>query len=277
LTEVRARHEAAGLRATGGVFIYMRYSKRLTMVVALAVAGAVALAGVALAANVQTFTAKTTAKDGAFGTNQPLENAKVFVKVTTEDDAGAVVPDPVTRARIGFDKQIAIDNDAVQKCNRTLIENTTTAQAKTACPGSRVVGQGHAIARTAGGTNLPATVTAFNGQPEGSDPADWQGTVLLHTYIPAAGTTVVLKGYLRDGTVGGAACGAICTNRSDLMLDVTVPGLPGVVLVSFDTTVTKLGFVQGHCNLADGKMKYKSLWNYQSNPDIIVNKTHNCV
>jgi hypothetical protein len=120
-------------------------------------------------------------------------------------------PDPALQptlfATVDFPRDWKFDGGTLPTCNPTTLLNTTTDQAKAACPGKRIIGTGDASTCNAAGTcGSPVTggppgyggvVTAFNGVRSGSSLG-----ILLHTRL-AAGATLVLNGQLVTSPLGG--------------------------------------------------------------------------
>lgn len=110
---------------------------------------------------------------------------------STTDPSG--VPVPAVHATIDFDRNARLYTKGLPTCESGLLQNQSTESAERAC-GSAKIGSGHAIAYLKSGKvyEVPQTVTAFNGVPQGGKP-----TIILHTY----GTTPLQVSLVLTGTV----------------------------------------------------------------------------
>ncbi len=241
---------------------------RKYLVGALGLALALGMSNAALAANTQTIS-------GAFSPNKVPKNTRVGgpINVITETGTtgtGTGSIKPVTRAQILFDKDFAFFTSGVKQCDASLLEGTTTAQAKAKC-GSAQVGSGAGKVQIAGDPNpantVSAQITAFNGKPKNGKP-----TILLHSRVDAIASTVVLTGVLRD-----------TSKPYGKVLDVNVPVLPAAsALTRFQVKVQKsftyMGkqrkYVSAQCS--HGKWGYKGIFNYQGDPSLTVSSNQAC-
>ena len=184
----------------------MRIRRRYAVGLSLAAAGAVAVAGIALAApdgNHSTLAANV------IPSKLPQTNykrAKLFTHVSTTYAHPGSKPQGgfVRKTQIWYDDDGKINANAVPVCNQSLA-NTTMAQAMSRC-GSAKVGTGKAVATSTANANIPACVLVFNGPRQNGNP-----TVLLHTRIqgsncsqPAGNNsgslTVLLKGVIKPAS-----------------------------------------------------------------------------
>jgi hypothetical protein len=200
---------------------------RKHLIWALGLALALASVGIASAApNTQTIDAKVKPK------NLPGSGAGKAIKLTvdvssTNSGNAFQVPNPTTRARVDFDKDIKYQQKGFPTCDTSgFTSATTTAQANSEC-GDANIGSGHSAIQVPTATGAPplavaATVTVFNGKAKG---------IILFTYNSLSGATV-LPGKIKNSDAGGPY---------KLMLDVTVPPLAGgtAVIQQFDATVKK--------------------------------------
>ena len=167
----------------------MRFKRRSAAIIALAVVGALSVAGIALAATSSTVSfkfspskvSKTTPKAGQINLHTHTNYANTSSNYTD-------------RADLFFDSDFSFNTNAVGKCNKTSISGTKTmAQAMAAC-GSKLIGKGTATA--AAGTNtVHACVLAFNGSGTG-------GHVLLFTRANAAPPFTMTCGTPSSNTPG---------------------------------------------------------------------------
>jgi hypothetical protein len=110
---------------------------------------------------------------------------------STTDPNG--VPSPAIHATIDFDRNARLYTKGLPTCDPGKLQNQSTETAEQAC-GRAKIGTGHAIAYLKAGRvyEVPQTVTAFNGVPQGGKP-----TIILHTY----GTTPLQVSLVLEGTV----------------------------------------------------------------------------
>jgi hypothetical protein len=226
----------------------MRFKRPLGVVIAAAMAGVLAMAGLALAANNnQTMEASIDPNKLPKKTYKP---AKINVDVSTTNDAapsgpscgttGTNCPAKTSPATIKFDKDLKFDTKSVKFCKENLA-GTSTEDAKDACPKS-VVGKGGATVYIPGLGTHAAVVTAFNGASKNK--------LILHSRLDI-GTTALLNGTLEDAP--GKKFGS--------QLVVPVDALPGgAVIAQFDTSVKKGGYVKARCSHKE--WKFSSDWTY---------------
>lgn len=110
---------------------------------------------------------------------------------STTDPNG--VPSPAIHATIDFDRNARLYTKGLPTCDPGKLQNQSTETAERACSSAKI-GTGHAIAYLKAGKvyEVPQTVTAFNGVPQGGKP-----TIVLHTY----GTTPLQVSLVLEGTV----------------------------------------------------------------------------
>jgi hypothetical protein len=154
----------------------------------------------------------------------------------------------------------------IPTCAPATLEGTTTEQAIAQC-GKAQVGEGSAIADVVG-TDLNATVTAFNGTPVGGNP-----TILLHSRVEAASLTTVLIGEIRRG--------AASAPYGD-QLNVPVPPLAGgaAAIQKFGATVQKkilgkVGYITAK-NCTDGSFSFRGTFDYSDAPQAVVTHEQPC-
>jgi hypothetical protein len=208
------------------------------LIAALALAGALGAAGIAIA---------DTAVSGEGGItpsklpkNKLAPVALTVIIETTNDNANGV-PDPLTHVLLNFDDDGTIATKGLPICKKN-INNTTTQQALQMC-GRAKVGGGEAIVRIPTGdtthAEYPAVITAFNGPKKNGNP-----TILLHSRADDLGVTLVVVGTIKNSNAGGDYGKA---------LDVPIPPLPAnAQLARFETTVKKTWKYRGR------KMSYVS-------------------
>ena len=199
--------------------------KHLIWVLGLALA--LASVGVASAVpNTQTIDATVKPKKlPAGGAGKPI-GLTVDVSSTNSGNPNQV-PNPTTRARVDFDKDVKYQQKGFPTCDSSGFNSaTTTAQATNQC-GDAKIGTGSAGIQVPTATGAPplqvaASVLVFNGKGKG---------VILFTYNSLSGATV-LPGKIKTSDAGGPY---------GKMLDVTVPPLAGgtAVIQQFKASVKK--------------------------------------
>jgi hypothetical protein len=227
----------------------MRFKKPLLGVVVAALAGVLAMAGLALAAN-NNQTMEASISPNKLPKKQ-YKPAKISVDVaTTNDDdpdgescvaTGTDCPAKTSMATIKFDKDLKFDSKAVKFCKENLA-GTTTEAAKDACPKS-VVGKGGATVYVPFLGVVDGVVTAFNGASKNK--------LILHSRVGDLASTVLLDGTLKD------AAG----KKFGRQLEVPVEQLPGgAVIAQFDTAVKKGKYVTARCSHKE--WQFSSDWTY---------------
>ncbi len=146
----------------------MKSSRRLTVVLGLAAVGALAVAGIAMAAISSTATFK-------FSPNKvPKTSFRAGkINVHTHTNYSDVNSQYTDRAQLYFDKDFKVSVNTLGKCPKSKISGTKTMKQAMAACGSKLIGAGKATA-AAGGNVVHACVLAFNGSGSG-------GHVLLFT------------------------------------------------------------------------------------------------
>lgn len=224
---------------------------RKHLIWALGLALALASVGAASAAtNTQTIDAKVKPKKlPKSGAGGPI---KLTIDVASTNSGNPFqVPNPTTRARVDFDKDVKYQQQGFPTCDTSgFTSATTTEQAKSECSDS-VIGSGHSAIQVPTASGAPplevaATVSVFNGKAKG---------IILFTYNSLSGATI-LPGKIKSSDAAGYG----------LMLDVPVPPLAGgtAVIQQFDATVKKTynsggkkrSILSSTCK--DGKLKFQA-------------------
>ncbi len=235
----------------------MRIGRRSLAMLAVATAGALAVAGIAMAAGSSTATFKFTPDRVPKNT---YEKGKLFVHTHTSYTGGT----KTDRAQLYFDDDIKISARGIPRCSRSDISGTKTlAQAMAAC-GSAKVGSGKAQA-AAGANTVNACVLAFNGVPSRRRP-----TILLFTRANAsppftidcsspttntAGNTNVLLAGVLKGTSGDFGKQLVIRNI------VAASPLP---LTDFRVTVKRGRYVSARCHDVNKRWNLKTKFTYVS-------------
>lgn len=233
--------------------------KRLTAIVALAIAAVLAVAATATAVKSPTLTGPDGNTQNIDVTITPKKLSKkkqtpvtLNVKTETSSTTNANgVPSPAIRAVLDFDRDTRINAKGLSTCDPSKIENTSTEEALRFCKNAKI-GGGVAHALLPVGTrvfNVEQTVTAFNGKPQGGKPM-----ILLHSY----GTTPVTVSTVLSGPV-------TYRNKEGYgpRLDLTIPLLGGGqgALIDFQAKIhrtfrfkgRKVSYISSTCK--DKKLK----------------------
>jgi hypothetical protein len=241
--------------------------KHLIWVVALTAAvAAVAVGGIATAENSQTINAAVT--PSKLPKTGPAKGVAINVVTTTNDTDGDV--DAATRAQVFFDDDLSFFTRGVKTCTKSQVEGKTTAAAKAAC-GKAQVGAGSADVGIGGNPDAKATatVTAFNGKPQGGKP-----TILLHSFVQSLGQTTVLVGVLKN-----------TSGDFGKVLDVDIDPLPfGTAITRFQTRVKKSftfkgkrrNYVSAKCADNNRTLNYKGKFTFDAGYSKTATDTQKC-
>jgi hypothetical protein len=257
----------------------MKRRRRLTVVLGLAAVGALAVAGIALAAVNSTATFK-------FSPNKvpktSFRTGKINVHTHTNySDANSQYTD---RARLYFDSDFKVNPNSLGKCNKTSISGTKTMKAAMARCGGKLIGKGTATA-LAGANVVHACVLAFNGSGSG-------GHVLLFTRANVAPPFSINCANPKTNTAG----------NTNVLLDGALKpaGLPGygrlldfnhihdasaLPLTDFNVTVGKgvpgannaKKWISAKCSHANKTWKMRTKFTYNSGRVQTVNRTQKCI
>ncbi|MGH2926343.1 MAG: hypothetical protein ACRDK1_10280 [Solirubrobacterales bacterium] len=255
----------------------MRFKRRSAAIIALAVAGALSVAGIALAATSSTVSFKFT--PGKVSKTTPKAGQ---INVHTHTNYADTSTNYTNRAQLYFDSDFAFNTGAVPKCNKTSISGTKTmAQAMAAC-GSKLIGKGTATA-AAGANTVQACVLAFNGTGSGN------GHVLLFTRANVAppftmncanptSNTAGNTNVLLDGQLGPA-------NKPGYgkLLDFNnIHAASALPLTDFNVTIGKPtvpatgNYVAAKCSHSPKTWKVQTKFTYDSGSPQTVNSTQAC-
>jgi hypothetical protein len=141
--------------------------------------------------NTQSIDVKVRPKKLSKKTFTPATLEVTTLTTSTTNPSG--VPSPAVHAVIDFDKNLRLYTKGLPTCDAAKLQNQSTENAERACRAAKI-GTGHSVAYLVAGKvyEVPQTVTAFNGIPQGGKP-----TILLHTY----GTTPLQVSLVLQGTV----------------------------------------------------------------------------
>ena len=254
----------------------MRSKRRIAVLLALATAGALAVAGIAYATS-STVTVHFTPSNVPTSTYQ-----NGAINVHTHTNYTNVNSNFTDKAQLNFDNDIKVNIGATAKCNKTQISGTKTmAQAMAAC-GSKLIGKGTATA-AAGANTVHACVLAFNGAGTG-------GHVLLFTRANAAppftincsnpssntsgNTNVLLDGKL---SANPSSLGTDFANGKQLLFSGIHAASP-LPLTDFNVTVGKPtvgNYVSARCHDSNHQWNLKTKFTYSSGTQT-VNGSQTC-
>ena len=249
----------------------------LGIVVALAVAGALAASGIAMAAvNAHsTFTFKLSPSTLPKKTYKPaslLTNLVTGYKLPGNNHVNGAVE----RTQIFLDKNWKINPSVTPKCAASQLAGKTMSQAVATC-GKAMVGTGIATANANGSFIIHGCVLLFNGPPQSGRP-----TLNVFTRLqvgnpstitckdPAhnnqGNATVLLTGVLKDAS---APYGKV--------LDVNhITQAAAFPLEIFRTTIHKGNYLTARCNAADKTWRMQTTWTYNSGGKVTVKRTQPC-
>lgn len=269
-----------------------KLKRRSAAILAVAAAGALAVAGVALASGNSTvklsFSPSSLPPPGTgYG------SGKLFVETATSyTNPGNVNPGGATvRAQLYFDDDLKVDTNAAPKCNKANISgNITMAAAMAACGPSLVsVSPSKAQATANGAYTINGCVLVFNGQGSTSE-------ILLFTRVvaftnpstitcgsPSSNTqgdnTVLLEGDLKanPSSVGGDFadpdnCSAPV--RKGCQLDVNnITTAAAFPLTKFSVNVQKGKFVAARCDDSPKELNLKTKFTYNGGTPLTQTKS----
>jgi hypothetical protein len=204
-------------------------------VLVMAIAASVALAGPTVTGNDGNTQSVDVALKKKLSKTTPTPTSLKVTTTTRTVTNPTGIPSPALEVIVDFDKNASLFTKGVPTCDIAKLQSTSTEEAKNAC-GSAVIGTGTASALIPVGGKVAteaATVTAFNGVPQGGKPV-----VLLHTYGTApVQTTLVLAG--KVGKLNKEGFGP--------RLEVEVPKIAGGTgaLTDFQVTINKKFRYQG--------------------------------
>jgi hypothetical protein len=249
--------------------------RQSAVVIALAMAGVLAISGVALGSASSTFTfafspstvPKLTYKPGALSTNL----------VTSYTDPGNDHPGgAVERTQIYLDKNFRVNPSATTKCAATQLAGQTMAGAMKAC-GKALVGKGIATANANGAFIVNGCVLLFNGKPNNNRPtinvlARMQASnpSTISCTDPAHNTqgnvTILLNGVLKDAS-----------SPYGKVLDVNHITQAAIFpLEIFKTKIQRGTYMSARCAAADKTWRMQVTWTYNNATKKTVKKTQPC-
>jgi len=245
----------------------MRIKRRSAVILALATAGALAVAGVAFATGNSTATFKFTPSNvptTAFQAGQINVHTHTTYTGTTQTD----------QAKLNFDNDFKVNTSATPKCNKANIQGQIDMAAAMAACGNALIGKGTALAQ-AGPNTIHACVLVFNGTGTG-------GHVLLFTRANSAppftisctnpgsnhngNTTVLLDGAL---SANPTSLGADFTGGKQLLFKNITQNSP-FPLTDFNVTIGKPtvpaagNYISARCHDSNHQWNLKTTFTYVS-------------
>jgi hypothetical protein len=247
----------------------MRIRRRFAVIFALAAAGAIAVAGVSMAASSSTFSFKFTPA------KVPKKTYKAGALFTDLRTSYTTPADPVERTQIYLDKDYKINPNAAGKCSPNQLSAKTMAQAMAACKRA-LVGKGTAQAQATFGT-INACVLLFNGKPQNRKPtlqvftrAQATPNSQISCSKPASNNqgnaTVLLTGVLKGAS-----------GKYGKVLDVNkITQSSPFPLTVYKTTIKKGNFVSARCKAKNKTWHMQVKWTYKSGKSTTIHKTQKC-
>ena len=249
-----------------------KLKRRSAAIVAVAMAGALAVAGIAVGAGNSTVTVEFKPKDLPKST---FKKGELHVITTSTYTSGT----QTDKARLNFDDDFKVNTSAVGKCTSAQLQDTTQAQALAACGGKRV-GKGAARATLASFQDTKACVNVFNARDTNPNATGDQPGVFLHTRATPGSlsitcgnnsqgsVTIVLAGILSNTSSGLGLGGDY--NGGKQVLFKNIVATAGLPLNRFDVRVgppavsTARNFVSARCADGDKKLGLKTKFFYVS-------------
>jgi len=261
----------------------MHIKRRLAVILALATAGALTVAGIALAAANSTVVVTFTPS------NLPttnFQNGKLGVHThTTYTNPGNANPSGATdRAQLYFDDDFKVNTSAAPKCNSASISGQINMQQAMAQCGSSLVGKGTAKAVTPnpGSFGVNGCVLIFNGQGSTSE-------VLLFTRVQVSNPSSISCANPASNTGGNTTVlltGDLKANPTSLPGDFTggrqldvnhITNQAALPLTDFNVTAQKGSYVSARCHDANKQLNLRVKFGYETGPQVqTVNDTFAC-
>jgi hypothetical protein len=252
----------------------MRITRRSAAILALATAGALAVAGIALAAAHSTVSFSFTPSNVPTNTYQ---KGKIFVHTHTNyTNPGNNRPGGATkRAQLNFDDDFKVNPGATPKCNPT---GGDLAHAMAQC-GRAKIGKGTAKATANGAFTIRGCVLAFNGKRSGGHP-----TVRLFTRVDVSApsrvgcrdprhnhqgnATVILKGIIKGSPIGGDFGRQVDFNH--------ITSAAAFPLTDFQVGVQKGNYISARCHDGNHRWNLRTKFTYNNNTKQTVRSSKAC-
>jgi hypothetical protein len=253
----------------------MRNRRRFAVITALAAAGALAVAGIAIAATTSSFSFKMSPSTAPKTT---YKAGSLFTDLETHyTSPGNNVPGgAVERTQIFLDKNFKINTKAAAQCSSNQLSGKTMKQAMAACS-KALVGTGTATATANGLFEIHGCVLLFNGQPQGGLP-----TLKVFTRVQAANPSNITCTNPSNNSQGNATVllnGVLKSASSPYgkVLDVNhITQAASFPLEVFKTTIHKGNYISTRCAASDKTWRMKTTWTYNNNKSFTSAKTQKC-
>jgi hypothetical protein len=253
----------------------MRIRRRYAVLLVLGAVGALAVAGIALAATTSTFSFKASPSTAPKNSYQA---GSLFTDLETKytNPGNAIPGGAVERTQIYLDKNFKVTPSAASKCAASKLSNQTMKGAMANCK-SALVGTGKAQATANGAFNVNGCVLLFNGQPKNNHP-----TLQVFTRVQASNPSNISCANPSNNTQGNTTI--LLTGEykpaSGLygkVLDVQhITNAAAFPLTVYKTTVKKGNYASARCRAADHLWHMQVVWTYNNGKKSTVNKTQRC-
>jgi len=254
----------------------MRIKRRSAVILALATAGALAVAGVAFATGNSTATFKFTPSNvptTAFQAGQINVHTHTTYTGTTQTD----------QAKLNFDNDFKVNTSATPKCNKANIQGQIDMAAAMAACGSAKVGSGKATA-WAGPNTIHACVLVFNGKKDAAGHptnlvftrAQSSPPFTINCANPATNhngnSTVLLEGIIKSNpsSLGADFAGGRMVDFNHITQASPFP------LTDFQVTVKRGNFISARCHDADHRLNIKAKFIYTDGQSDSVGSSQTC-
>jgi hypothetical protein len=248
--------------------------RRSAIVTALAIAGALGVAGIALGAGDSTATLE-------FGPDRvpkdTYRKGSLFVHTHTD----YTLATKTSRAQLNFDDDIKLNTQGVPRCDASDVSgNQTLQQAMNNC-GTARVGSGRAEANLATPGDVKGCVLTFNAQDGNPSVGGNQPGILLFTRLkfPPIGTfSCANPASNGGGDVTVLLQGALKGASGDFGTQLDVNNIPQTLALSdFMVTVKRGSYVSARCHDADRRWNLRTKFTY-TNPSSTqtVNDSQTC-
>jgi len=253
----------------------MRNRRRFAVITALAAAGALAVAGVAIAATTSSFSFKMSPSTAPKTT---YKAGHLFTDLETHytNPGNAVPGGAVDRTQIFLDKNFKINTGAAKTCAANKLSNQTMKGAMANCKNA-LVGTGTAQATANGAFNINGCVLLFNGQPQGGKP-----TLQVFTRVQASNPSTMSCANPSTNTKGNATIlltGVLkpATGLYGKVLDVQhITQAATFPLTIFKTTIGKGNYISTRCAATNKTWNMKTTWTYNNGKTFSQAKTQKC-
>jgi hypothetical protein len=249
----------------------MRIRRRLAIVLALGATGALAIAGIALAAAASSTVSFKFTKVPAGALGKTFKSGKLNVHT----HMNYLVPKTdTTRAQLYFDNDIKFNPTSAPKCNTgsAAYNNAKTLkQAMAACGSATLVGTGTAKVNISAPGDTTGCVLAFNATVN-SKP----GLALFVSAIPFKSYSCANPANNSQGTTAVRVSATFLANPTALgpdftggkELDFDGSGIPSAAPLSdFNVTIQKGTYVQAKCGDANKLLNMRTVFTYTTSHD----------